>query len=175
MRTETRTLYRYSELSPEAQGRACEEARAAGWGEDCWSAEWRQALEGACVALGWSVKGWSVGAFSDADCRLEVPESGALVGVRAWKFLQNSGAFDVIAGDCPFTGYCGDESFLAPLRKFQARPDPRLTLAELAEQCGDAWARDWRADMEHSLSDEAIGESLECNECEFDEHGGIVR
>jgi hypothetical protein len=36
------------------------------------------------------------------------------------------------------------------------------------------WAKEWRDDMEHALSDEAISESLIANEHMFDERGRLA-
>lgn len=172
MRVETVPIFTFGELSDDAKARAIESARAAGWGEDGWGEEWRESLDKAAEALGFTVKDWSVGGRG-TFCSIDAgPHSDAMTGVRAWKWLHNNGVADAIAEPCPFTGYCGDEALLDPLRAFLLAPDGR-SVEEVFEDCATSWARAWEEDMEYQSSDEAIAESLEVNEVEFTGSGDL--
>lgn len=174
MRTCNVTLYKYNELDERAQERARDAARNAGWFGDAWEGEWRDSLDKAQHALPFRVVDWSVGLGSHSFARVSVEDDVAeLAGARAWKYLQNNGIAEAIGEDgaCPFTGYCGDESLLDPLRAFLLRPHPRTTLGELFQDCADSWVRAWLADMEYQLSDEYVAEHLEVNEYEYTEDG----
>jgi len=176
MRTETVDIYRFEELEPHAQERAIERASSSGWYGDAWADEWRDTLKAAERALPIRVKDWTVDPWGLTDATIETTDEQLedLSGVRAWKWIHNSGLADAIAKPCPWTGYCGDEAFLAPLRAFILRPDARF-LGDLFQECGDAWARGWRDDIEYQMSDEAIGEDLTINEVEFTEDGDLYR
>jgi len=176
MRTEAVSIFQFEDLEPIAQERAIERARAAGWYGNAWADEWRESLKCAERALPIRVKDWTVDPWGPTDATVETmdEEIEHLSDVRAWKWIHNSGLADAIAKECPFTGYCGDEAFLAPLRAFIRRPDSRA-LGDIFQECGDSWACGWRDDIEHQMSDEAIREDLICNEVEFTEDGELYR
>lgn len=170
MRTEEVKVFKFSELSDEAKTNAIEHARNNGWYGDAWEAEWRRSLDKASDALGFKVNNWSVGGRG-TFCSIELDESiGELSGVRAWKWLQNNGVLDAIKEHGPFTGYCGDESLLGPLRDFIRMPDSQ-TLEDIYQDCVSSWAHAWERDMEWQQSDEYIAEDLEANVHEFTEGG----
>lgn len=75
---------------------------------------------------------------------------------------------------CPFTGYCGDESFLDPIREFLRRPDNETTLYELAKKATESWAEGWRMDMASQRSDEYLYEHFLVNGYEFTEDGELA-
>jgi len=176
MRIKTTVLYHFDELpTDEAKERAIESARERGWYDGSgWEGEWRDALKGAEETLPFSVRDWEVGLWSPSFVTIDTDEdAGSLVGVRAWKWLHANGIAEAIADPCPWTGYCGDEAFLDPLRAFLARPDLGTTLEDLLQACADSWVSGWVQDMEYQTSDEAIAESLQANEYEFDEAGNL--
>lgn len=173
MRTCTVELYTYDELTTEAQTRARDAARSRGWfnGDD-WEGEWRDTLIKGADALDLTVGDWSVGLDSYTHTSVTLQDDVAeLAGVRAWKYLQRY--VDVIGaeGSCPFTGYCGDESFLDPLRAFLKRPDTTSTVQDIMEACATSWANAWLAEMEYQITDESVADSLTANEYEFTEVG----
>lgn len=174
-RTFETTVYTFGELTDKAKERAIDSARSRGWGDgDAWDSEWRGALSGAADALGFTVKDWSVGTCSHSYCTIDFDtEAADLSGVRAWKYLQNNGVGIAIMDPCPFTGFCGDEALLDPLRAFLLKPDD-TNLLGLFQKCVDSWVSAWVSDMEYESSDEAITESIEANEVEFHENGRIL-
>lgn len=172
MRTCTVKLYKYEELTEDAQERARDAARGRGWYGDAWDGEWRDTMNKAADALDLTAVDWSVGFGSPTYARVSAHEDAAeLVGVRAWKYLQKY--VDAIGeeGACPFTGYCGDETFLDPLRAFLKRPDTTSTVQDIMDACATAWANGWLADMEYQTTDEYVAEDLAANEHEFTESG----
>lgn len=176
MRVIQTTVYTYGELSEKAQERARDAARERfGYGEHVYGEhvgyEWRESLERACHELGWEVRE----RFGDVTVRCG-DEYGELEGVRAWKWLVNNDVPGIIgeSGSCPFTGFCGDEAFLQPLREFLARPDQRTSIDQLARECGQALEYGYHQDIEFLRSDEMVAEDLEANEVEFTEDGEIA-
>jgi hypothetical protein len=175
--TITHTVYKYTELSPESQERARDAARARDWYGDAWAEEWRDTLKRAADAFSVEAGDWSVDVYGRrgtyANLRVRDDDVAELAGVRAWKYLRAHYA-DAIAEDCPFTGYCGDESLLAPLRAFLARPNTTSTVQDIMDECASAWAYGWRDDIEHQFSDEYVADDLEVNEREFYEDGSFA-
>lgn len=105
-----------------------------------------------------------------ADC-----DVADLKGVRAWKWLQNNGWFDLAArnvqGDCTLTGFCGDCSLFDPLHKYSASPLSVPDLRQVFYECAQSWIYDARLDLEASYSEEVVEENIIANEYEFTEHG----
>jgi hypothetical protein len=71
---------------------------------------------------------------------------------------------------CPFTGYCMDESLLAPIREFIRKPDGR-TLEDLLTKCLWSWVDACREDAEYQVSFEYFVEHARANEYEFTADG----
>ena len=177
MRIEETKLYSFDELSDEAKERAIEKAREDPDRGMDWADEWRGTIERAEQFLPIEVKNWEVGLCSPTYCDVEfVEEYGYyrdaenLEGARAWKWLHNNDVASLIEMDCPFTGFCADEAFLAPLRTFLKRPDNR-TLGELFQECASAWAWGWESEMEYQHSDKYIIDEIRACEREFTEDG----
>jgi hypothetical protein len=76
---------------------------------------------------------------------------------------------------CPFTGYCADEDIIDPIRKliFNYRPGAydAVTFRDVVKDCFDSFADSVAADIEYQNSDEAVAETIDANEYEFDENG----
>lgn len=178
MRTIETKLYKYTELSEEAQERARNDRRSASWYGDAWEGEWRDTLKHAADAFSVEAGDWSVGLYQPSYASLRVRDEAVaeLEGVRAWKYLRANYA-DAIGerGSCPFTGYCGDEDLLDPLRNFLERPNTTNTVQDILDECAHAWATAWRADMEYQHSDEYVAEDLTDNDYEFTEDGELYR
>lgn len=172
-------VFTYDELSPEAQETARDAARARGWYGDAWSNEWRASLDKASDAIGLRVRDWSVDPFGGRSYVSGVGTGydykvDELQGVRAWKWLARNVAPAIGAeGDCPFTGYASDESLLAPLRAFLARPNLTDTVRDVLAACATAWAKAWAEDMVDQHSDEYVADDLTANEYEFTADGSF--
>jgi hypothetical protein len=62
---------------------------------------------------------------------------------------------------CPFTGFCGDEDLMQPIRDFIAEPITGIDMADLLGDCIYWWNKAVKAERDYYLSDEAIREDLE--------------
>jgi len=173
-RTITTTVYEFEELDDDAKQNAIESHNLARAGEGSpWEHEWRDTLNTAIQALDLEHRNWYLETESLTPRDRAV---GELEGVRAWKWLHNNDVPEVIGeiGSCPFTGYCGDESFLEPLRTFLRRPEAGTDLDQLFRECLQSWARDWEADDEYQRSEEVVS-GLLVDECvEFTKDGERV-
>lgn len=117
------------------------------------------------------------GSDRDGSCageRFDNPEQEP-TGVRLWKWIVNQSGWTAYCnGDCPFTGYCGDEPLMDPIREFIARPTQGTTLADLLGECVHRWAIEWRNDMECQCEDESLIDAIEANEYEFTADGRLA-
>ena len=146
--TKTVTLYKYEELSPKAQEKALETHQRLNV-EFAWEYDWQQSLE-KCL--------------QHFDLRINHRESleflndalEHLKGIRLWKFIN--ACYTIPEESCPFTGYCGDDSFLHPVRKFLLRPDTDTTGYELFRDCLYSWQQDVEGDHEYQLSEDNLKE-----------------
>lgn len=75
---------------------------------------------------------------------------------------------------CPFTGYCGDEDFLGPIREFILSPCKYTTLPNLIESCVEEVLKSMEKDYENQMSDEYLIEHAEANEYQFTENGKLI-
>jgi len=98
-----------------------------------------------------------------------------LSGLRAWKWLQNNGWFDLAnknaMGECTLTGFCGDCDLFDPIEKYARDPLNVPPLIDLFSDCIYSWVFAARRDYEHSQSDEYIDECLIENGYEFTADG----
>ena len=78
-----------------------------------------------------------------------------------------------LLGNCPFTGYCMDETLLDPIRAFIKYPSPNTDYEMLIYDCLHSWLYACRDAYEYWLTPEAITEDIECNEYEFMEEGQL--
>jgi len=173
MRTITTTLYKYDELpTDEAKQKAIDWYRGCEESDPTWHREW-------CNSLNAFVELFNL----DCDTRYErlyfnygrIDDNILeLKGLRLWKYLHNRDYVKRIAKDCPFTGYCGDESILDPLRAFIKAPNKNTTLEELLRDCLSSFETAWEKDREYLTSDESIIEHIQINEYEFTENGSIA-
>lgn len=188
MREKIIKLYRFNELSDTAKEKAREWYRSGFeyfWGDDAVNS-----LKGFCEHFGIHLRDYAVDAFGpDNYVKADMPEYAEdIAGLRLWKYLQNQDLLTywnkyhkkkepLLNGDCPFTGYCMDESLLDPIREFMksppagSDPDKVKTWEELIEDCFDSWLRAVKVDIEYSYSDEAVDENITINEYEFLEDG----
>lgn len=108
------------------------------------------------------------------DCPVEFK---TMTGIRAWKWLQNHGYFDL--KDCPYTGVCYDESLLDPIRKFKRPADysrvyyDTYSIKDLLSWGIQELENDLEKAREDLYSDEALLDMCQSNEYEFTEDGGI--
>lgn len=179
MRTETvtRTLYTFRELSEKAQERAISRMRRYAdlwhWQHEYWDSAKAFGKIAPITIESAEYDNRNVGTRWTGD-----EDVSRLAGVRAWKWLHNNGWLDLAAknanGACTLTGYIGDCALFDPIHKIARTPETVPTLRDLFDACAESWINDAANDMEHAYSDEAIAESLEANEAEFDEYGNAA-
>lgn len=175
MRTEEVKVLKYEELDD----RAKEKARS--WytaDNDCygWHRENMQSLEGFAEAFNVKILDYNLGGSDNRNqhvkFELQIDDNvDAMGGVRLWKWFNNQFAMPDLSGQCPFTGYCFDETLLDPIRKFMQRPSAGMTYKELIQDCVDEFCTEYANDVDYTYSDEAVAENIIANEYEFTEDG----
>ena len=124
MKSHTVTTYSLGELNAEAVERAFRDYRDAAVNWDVpWQAEIMESLKAVSRCLGFRVKDWSIGPYSQSDLTATTGDDALddLAGGRALAYarrklraagfkLQSGPASGVrFDGWCPLTGYCGDD------------------------------------------------------------------
>jgi len=189
MQTQTVVTYSFDELPIETQ-----EKIADSWRNDdyfSWGDEWQESLHRFADYFDLDLKKWSVDHCFGSYVKFEFKEDcsdqfwddpNSLVrsdisGVRLYKMLLNRYFFfEVIENkDCPFTGFCGDESLLEPIREFIKRPCKYTSFYELIDECFDNWIREFKADIEHWESFDCIKEEILANDYQFTYDGRIFK
>lgn len=169
------TLYEFDDLSDAAKEVARDDYRAGGdlwpWADEWWASAkaFSEIAPIEVLAIDWD--------RADPDMRFDDDDLAGLTGVRAWKWLQNHGWFDLAArnarGDCTLTGYCGDCDFFDPIEAVRRDPGDIATLEDLFRDCVYAWAFAARRDLEYAYSDEAADEWLRESETLFLRSGKV--
>jgi hypothetical protein len=169
MRIVQQTVYTFDELPDHAKSKAIESYRDGM--EYFWGDEWRDSLDAFCKEFGLDVRNWRVDSWN-YDFSLSIPDNADMKGARLFKYLQNNhDVKKLLSGDCPFTGYCGDECFLDPLREFMARPSEETTWEELARDCLHSGFMGGKDDFASQETDEYISDHIQANGYEYDENG----
>jgi len=73
---------------------------------------------------------------------------------------------------CVLTGYYMDDDLLSEIYAYMNKPDSR-TFKELLNDCLYNWVHACQEEMEYQDSPEAIKETIEANDYEFDEEGNL--
>ena len=173
MRLKTTAVYQFSELTDRAKDKARDWYRQGieyDWGHDNMAS-----LKAFASWFDLKIKNYSLGGSDNRSqgVSFEVTiddKIAELQGVRLWKWFNNQRALPDLSGNCPFTGYCFDETLLDGIRKFLNRPW-NCTYEELMQDCIDDFCKDYANDVDYQYSDEAVDESIAANEYEFLEDG----
>lgn len=165
--------YSFDELDPKVQAKVIER-----WREGdtfFWADEWRDSLKAFCDHAPLRVRDWNIGyPRTHVDFEMDEDTIGDLSGVRAWKWLMNNGWANLAKGDCPFTGYCGDENLLDAIRTALAYPSKITSLRSVFAECLSDWAQAFEQDYDYWYSEEVIREDIEANGYEFYDDGSLV-
>lgn len=172
-RTVEITVYQFDELDQSAQ-----DAIVSRWRNNDqfpWSDEWRESLDAFAKLAPITVRDWSIG-YRDTYVTFDMEDDIAdLSGNRARTWLVNNGWQRLAQGqDCPFTGYCGDETLLDAIRNALANPASIVSLQSVFDDALQDWARGFEADLEYWHSEEAIREDIEANGYEFLANGDLA-
>ena len=169
--TKTYKVYKFDELSEEAQQRIY-----ATWRHNDhydWDEENATSLRAFAKYFDISTGSWEYGSQNYINFNVDSDEISLMSGPRLMVYLQKNYPID-LSGNCPFTGYCMDETLLDPIRAFLEYPSPNTDYQMLMSDCLHKWLYACRDDYEHWLSPEAIKEDIEANEHEFTEDGKLA-
>ena len=174
MRTETieHTYYKFDELSDSAKQHIYET-----WRNDDtyhWREENKDSLYKFAEYFDITITDFEYGYHNYCSFKLNNDDIESMRGgVRLWKYLKANYPVD-LSGECPFTGYCQDETLLDPIRAFLKYPSPNTDYEALMIDCTAAWVFSCRDDYEHWLTPESIKDDIEANEYEFTESGKLI-
>ena len=153
MRTITKDVFTFDELSDEAKEAALEWARDNLCDIYDWNEENKQSIEEFCQNWGIELQQYSVSPYESYDYQTDA-NNGHFRGVK----LRSVNKEEML------TGYCLDNTLMYTFYdKFKATGDALYAFNEAL----DAGFLAWRDDWEYTYSDEALGESLECCGYEF--------
>ena len=131
---------------------------------------------------------YSISIFPDRGeyikAKINDEDIASLTGPRLFKYLINNHStignpfnfnkpHAVLAGNCPFTGVCYDETLLDNIRAFMKKPDSR-TFQELINDCTDQLLTEIHNEGDYIYSDIGLLETCQANEYQFTENGQIV-
>lgn len=197
MRTETIKLYKFDELSDEAKERALRDYQDQEDTGTSWQEENFDSIVKGCEHFGFKLNNYSFSYYNASFATFDLefvesntpywigdPQEPEMAGKRLKKYLDNSGRLNywnthrkqnayLLAGYCPFTGYCADEIFLDPIREFVESPDGR-TFQELIEDCCAKVFRYMESDYDYQMSEQYFAEECDANEYEFTEDGKLI-
>jgi len=173
MREHTIKLYTIDELPEDIQAKIYENFRVNDPDLFHWADEWIDSLKAFCNQFGITLRDYEIGPDhrgNHVEWCIDDDAIAGLHGIRLFKYIRNN--YDhLLQGDCPFTGYCGDESLIDPIRNFMQKPEQGYTMHDLVTDCVDAWMHGMLQDWEWHYSDEYIHELCQINEYEFTEEG----
>ena len=173
MRVEIIKLYQFDELNDAAKEKAREWYRT----DHVW--DWHDEWWDSAVAFS-AIAPVNVDGMEWYNVCSEMSWTGddalrKISGVRAWKWLQNNGWFDLAAKNVvngfTLTGYGSDNGFFDPIEKYQRDPAGVPDLETLFRACVYSWASAARRDMEWFYSDDCVDDMLVNGEYEFTSRG----
>jgi hypothetical protein len=149
-------------------------------------------LKGFCKHFDLELKDWCISSVPDRgegitvifpcpDYSGNIDTTGELAGVRLFKYINNNYLSyrnkytekiepDLLAGNCPFTGVCWDESMLDPMREFMRKPTG-IDFDDLVQDCFASLLKALHNETEYQYSDEGLRDHLSINEYEFTTSG----
>ena len=173
MRDFVTTLYKFDELSDDAQQRAVDDYLR--HNDFFWSDEWWQSLQEFCSVAPVKIDRLDF-SLGHADCVWMGDRDVAnLKGLRAWKWLHNNGWFDMarrnVAGDCTLTGFYGDCALFDPIARYEKDYMGVPDLDSLFYECAQSLAVEARSDYENTQSFDFVSDELREMDYEFTEDG----
>lgn len=155
------TVYELAELPEKIQERIITSWRDGD--EYPFTMDYNDSLNQFAQAVGIKITDWNVSPWGHSYVRWEEAHDGHEDGIdRPW----DPSEFDLdTGGDCPFTGFCGDEALLDGVRKAEAKPG--MTFREVVDYGLARWREEFAQDMEWWHSEECIKEDIEANCQEF--------
>jgi hypothetical protein len=188
MKTIKIKVYQFDELSDEAKEFAHKKHNDSTI-EFFWTDDWIASLKKGIAHFGFKLANYNIDTLSAARSDLTIKsqynqEEEELSGDRLWTYLHNAQLLTYICqydrirknlldGNCPFTGYCGDEDFLDPVREFIEKPTSSTTFKDLIEACAEKLLQGLQNDCEYQQSLEFFKEECESNDTYFTEDGTV--
>lgn len=200
MRTITKNLYRFDELTSEAQQNALENYRSK-YFEFGWQDEIINTIRKIARAMNCDYNYYSYDGITYDVSFTPVDFDDELQGKRAWAFIENNfitpneqpktyylnhvlycdGRKNWIRkskiwfniSDCPFTGYIADCCFFEAWHDWKNNFSSKSTVADFVDAVAEKLSKEWTNDNEYQYSDEGIIELIEANDFEFYEDGEI--
>lgn len=188
MRKETIEVYKFEELSEEAKEKAYENFLNSDK-EYFWMDENLESLKEGLDYFGFHLADYSIDYFNATNAYLKIDSQHydgeeELEKVRLWKYLKNNymegsvvantrypnESNDLLSSSCTFTGYCMDETFLDPIKKFMNKPTD-ISFTELMKECAYEVMLGIEKDYEYQNSREFFEEEVSSNGYEFTEDG----
>lgn len=160
MRTITKNVYLFSELSEPAKEKARDWWRGRGF-EYSWSMESRASIKAFCDLFDVDLVDYSISAY----CPVDYTTNRKTHHFCGWNKKRVNAIPDFL------TGYCLDQDLVLTLKKEFGQHGDLKAAFESAIHAGFTA---WRDDMEYQLSDDAVDETLIANEYEFYENGGLA-
>lgn len=176
MRTLEIQVYKFSELSEDAQRKAAEKNAS---GEYSWSHEAIESVKMFVKYFNSEIRNYSFDFLEPYrnSFTINIPEyMEELTEKELEDYIMGMGSYDKDTlkghGDCKFTGYCMDEELADGARAayFKGERDVKELIIEGISQ----WEIAVRSDYEYQFSVEYMADIAEANEWEFTEDGEII-
>lgn len=174
MRRIETTIYRFSELSPEAQERAMNDFNLAE--PYSWSEESLASITALAKHFNGRLTDYSIDWLEPGRSyfRFDMPDDMSAKAIR--EKLRDLGTYNKRTGkghgECKLTGFCMDEDCTDGFRLAWRRGE--RSLADLMHAAGEELLSSCCRDYEYQLSREAFAETCEANDYEFTELGVMV-
>jgi len=182
MRTITKTIYNFDELSEESQQNTCEYVRE-NWVNFYPSHNDNiKSLKEFAKLLGGKAS-WEVqlSGYGHSGARITDLPDYLTEDNKEYRSEDSYQPLDwihdnqeIIETCCPFTGYHMDEYLLDPMREYLKDPADH-TMEQLINKGVMLWVKAYVADWDSCYTDEYIADFFVANEFEFDEDGSIYK
>ena len=178
MKTIKINIYKFDELSETAKEKALNDYRNDF--DFFWTDEGFESIEKGLDYFDFSIHDYEIDYLDINRCFIKIDNNESqnienIEYIRLYKYLVNNYLDykpELLKGNCPFTGYCVDESFLDPIRKFINKPYS-INFRELMDECVYSALKDIVSDCEYQYSDEGIIETILANDYDFTEDGKL--
>lgn len=181
-------VYKYDELSDKAKESAFQ-TWCDGQTKWFWMDENIDSMKAFAKHFDITIKDYEIGGqYNHVDFELSGEEGiNDMEYIRLWKYLKNHDYENVrvytreeklkylgnvtIFNECPFTGYCMDDTILDEMRDFIKKPW-KVTYYDLIDRCFDKWIKSCVADMDYQISEECFAESY-AQENQYQDDGSV--
>ena len=196
-----KNIYTFDELTDEAKENALEYFRTSEYALS-WQEENYDTVKEIARLMDWNYSTDSYdGVQYEVNYTIEDSDIADLSGARAMAYIQNNyikaaqkpktywlnhvlycdgrknwtrkSQINFEIDNCPFTGYIMDCCFAGGWREWLATFTKDSTVQDFADMVASHLSKEWTNDNEYQLSDEAIIETINANEYEFESDGSV--